>query len=143
MRARWRDGPRGIAMVEFAIVLPLLLALALGAVDLGRGLISYIELEQAAQEGALYGSFAPTSYTAITDRVRNSSSGLVNLADAAEVEVVVLCAPDVPDGKIGLRVRYTLDVLTPVIGPMLGGSLDLEAQSVGTNFTDTACDPTP
>jgi hypothetical protein len=143
MRARWHDGPRGIALVEFAIVLPLLLALALGAVDLGRGLISYIELEQAAQEGALYGSFMPNNYTAVTDRVRNSSTGIVPLPDATEVDVDVLCSPDVAADKIGLRLRYTLDVLTPVVGPMLGGSLSLEVRSVGTNFTDLPCDPTP
>lgn len=142
--ARWgrSAAERGVAFIEFAIVLPLLLTLALGAVDLGRGLISYVELEQAAQEGALFGSFRPEDYAVITARVRDSSTGLVPLADAAEVDVDVLCPPDVPDGKIGLRLRYTLEVLTPLVGPMFG-DLDLEANSVGTNFTELACDPTP
>lgn len=134
---------RGVAFVEFAITLPLLLTLALGAVDIGRGLISYVELEQAAQEGALYGSFAPSDHALVAARARNSSTGLVDLADAAEVDVKVLCAPDVPAGKIGVRLSYTLHVLTPLVGPVLGGSLSLQAQSVGTNFTDAACDPTP
>jgi TadE-like protein len=134
---------RGVAFVEFAIVLPLLLTLALGAVDLGRGLISYVELEQAAQEGALYGSFAPSDAAIVAARVRNSSTGLVPLSDATEVDVDVLCAPDVPAGKIGVRLSYTLDVLTPLVGPMLGGSIVLEARSVGTNFTEAVCDPTP
>jgi hypothetical protein len=142
MRARWRDAPRGVAFVEFAIMLPLLLTLALGAVDLGRGLISYVELEQAAQEGALYGSFAPSDHALVIARTRDSSTGLVDLSDAA-VDVEVLCAPEVPAGKIGVRLSLTLDVLTPLVGPLLGGSIPLQAQSVGTNFTDAACDPSP
>lgn len=134
---------RGVAFIEFAAMLPLLLVLALGAVDLGRGLISYVELEQAAQEGALYGSFAPSDHSLVTARVRDSSTGLVDLADATEVDVEVQCPPDVPAGKIGIRVSFTLDVFTPLVGPLLGGSLPLEARSVGTNFTDATCDPTP
>jgi TadE-like protein len=137
-----RASERGVAFIEFGIVLPLLLTLSLGAVDLGRGLISYVELEQAAQEGALYGSFAPSDHAIVTARVRDSSSGLVPLDDPTEVDVDVLCPPDVPAGKIGLRLSYTIDMLTPLVGPMLG-PLELQAQSVGTNFTDAACDPTP
>jgi hypothetical protein len=142
--ARWGRPAteRGVAYVEFAAVLPLLLTLALGAIDLGRGLISYVELEQAAQEGALFGSFRPEDYALVTARVRNSSTGLVPLTDAAEVDVEVRCPPDVADGKIGVRLSYTLEMLTPLVGTMLG-PLELEAQSVGTNFTDGACDPTP
>lgn len=144
MAGPWQSSrERGVAFIEFAMVLPLLLALGLGAVDLGRGLISYVELEQAAQEGALYGSFAPSDHALVVDRVRNSSTGLVDLADATQVDVEVLCSPDVPTGKIGVRLSVTLEVLTPLVGPMLGGSIPLEAQSVGTNFTDAACDPTP
>jgi TadE-like protein len=143
MPAFRRDSPRGAAFVEFAIVLPLLLVLALGAVDLGRGLISYVELEEAAQEGAVYGGFAPSDHAVVAARVRSSSTGIVPLADASKVDVEVLCAPDVPAGKIGLRLRYTLEVVTPLVGPMLGGDIDLEVSSVGTNFTDGACDATP
>ncbi len=134
---------RGVAFVEFALVLPLVLFLALGAVDLGRGFISYMELEQAAQEGALYGSFAPTSYTAITDRVRTSSSGIVNLADTSAVEIDIMCPPDVPAGKVGLHIQYTLELYTPLVGTLLGGSIPLDVRSVGTNFTEGACEPTP
>jgi TadE-like protein len=133
---------RGVAYVEFAVMLPFILTLALGAVDIGRGLISFIELEQAAQEGALYGSFAPSDHALVAARVRNSSTGIVPLADASQVDVEVLCDPDAPAGKIGVRVAYTVEVFTPIVGPMLG-DLDLEAEAVGTNFTDAACDPTP
>src|SRR5918992_5078666 len=110
-----RGVEHGVALVEFSLVLPLLLVLALGAVDLGRGLISLMELEQAAQEGALYGSFAPTDPSVIETRVRSSATGLVPFADAAEVDVEVTCPPD----KVRVEVRYTLPPITPLLRPML------------------------
>lgn len=127
-------GPRGIAMVEFALVLPLMLFVALGAVDLGRGYIAYMELEEAAQEGALYGSFAPSDPGLIEARIRSSSTGLVDLS---AVVVDVTC-PDA-DLEVAVTLRYTLELITPLVGPLLGGSIDLGTRSVGTNFTDAAC----
>jgi TadE-like protein len=141
VRARWRDAPRGVAFVEFAIMLPLLLTLALGAVDLGRGLISYMELEEAAQEGALYGSFAPSDPALIEARIRSSSNGLVDLSNPSQVQVVVDC-PDV-DREVGITLSHTLQLVTPIVGPLLDGSIPLTVRSVGTNFTDAACTPSP
>lgn len=132
-------GPRGIALVEFALVLPLMLFLALGAVDLGRGYIAYVELEEAAQEGALYGSFAPSDPTLIEARIRSSSTGLIDLSDTTAVAVDVTC-PDA-DLEVAVTLRYTLELITPLVGPLLGGSIDLGTRSVGTNFTDAVCTP--
>ena len=44
----------GIATVEFAIVLPLLVILLLGVTEIGRAMIRYNALTKAAQEGARY-----------------------------------------------------------------------------------------
>lgn len=137
---RW-TAARGVALVEFSLILPLLLVLALGAADLGRGLVSYIELEQAAQEGALFASFAPTDPLMIEDRVRTSADGLVDLSDTTAVDVQVTC----PSGKVMVELRYTLELFTPLVGELLGGSLSLRADSIGTNFTDPPlpCTATP
>jgi TadE-like protein len=131
---------RGVALVEFALVLPLLLCLALGSVDLGRGLISYVELEQAAQEGAMYGSFAPNDPVAIEDRVRTSADGLVPLGDDLQVDVQVTCPPG---DKVMVELQYELDLYTPMVGELLGGTLALSADAIGQNFTDPpeACMP--
>lgn len=138
--ARGRSEP-GVALVEFSLILPLLLTLALGSVDLGRGLVSFVELEQAAQEGAIFGSFTPTDPVAIEDRVRTSADGLVDLSDATAVQVNVTC----PSGKVMVELRYTLPLFTPIVGQLLGGSLSLRADAIGTNFTDppVACVPSP
>lgn len=54
VRRRCRCDERGTALVEFAFVLPLLLALVLGIVDFGRALNYYIDQTQISAEGARY-----------------------------------------------------------------------------------------
>jgi Flp pilus assembly protein TadG len=49
-----RRGQRGLAMVEFTIVLPVLLLLLLGVTELGRALMRYNALTKALQDGARY-----------------------------------------------------------------------------------------
>jgi hypothetical protein len=122
-----------------------MLILALGAVDLGRGLITYTELEQAAQEGALFGSFRPDDHDLVTQRVRTSSSGIVDLSDTTRVDVRVLCPPDVPAGKIGVTISFTLEIVTPLVDQFIGESIPLGTRSIGTNFfgPDATCEPTP
>lgn len=46
--------PRGQAMVEFALVLPILLLLLAGGVDLARAYFVGIEMSNAAREASLY-----------------------------------------------------------------------------------------
>jgi len=45
---------RGQSLVELALVLPLLILLLMGIADLGRAFYSYIEITNAAREGARY-----------------------------------------------------------------------------------------
>lgn len=50
--ARLRDGERGAAAVEFAIILPILIVLVLGVIEAGRAYNAQIKLTQAVREGA-------------------------------------------------------------------------------------------
>jgi Flp pilus assembly protein TadG len=54
----------GAAAVEFAIVLPLLVLLVFGCVDLGRSIGAYVIVSNAARVGAEYG--ATHGYSALT-----------------------------------------------------------------------------
>jgi Flp pilus assembly protein TadG len=69
---RNRERSRGQALVEFALILPVFLALTLGVVDGARLFSVYISLTNASREGALYAS-ADTNYlnwcTATSPRV--------------------------------------------------------------------------
>ncbi|MEO6577969.1 MAG: TadE/TadG family type IV pilus assembly protein [Candidatus Limnocylindria bacterium] len=50
---------RGQSFVEFALLLPVLLVLVLGTVDLGRAYFASVSLENAVKEGAFFGAREP------------------------------------------------------------------------------------
>jgi len=52
-------GEKGQSLVEMALSLVLILILLVGTVEMGMAFFQYIQLRDAAQEGALYGSIAP------------------------------------------------------------------------------------
>lgn len=64
---------RGQSLVELAVSLPVILLLLLGTFDFGMAIFSVSILRDAAQEGALYGSFNPGNQAAIESRARNIS----------------------------------------------------------------------
>ena len=51
-----RRGERGIAMLEFALTLPMLLLLGVGVVDVGRAIYYTVEVNNGATAGAEYGA---------------------------------------------------------------------------------------
>src|SRR5512143_273507 len=102
---------RGQSLVELAISLTVMLLLLSGAVTFGMALFSYVSLRDAAQEGALYGSFNPCilesdgtchrdsaiNRAAILARIRASSTSPINFANTALV----------PDGYITTTLTTT------------------------------------
>lgn len=62
---------KGQSLVELAISLPVIVLILLGSFDFGMALFSYSIMRDAAQEGALYASFAPGNKAGIESRARN------------------------------------------------------------------------
>jgi Flp pilus assembly protein TadG len=75
MARTFRD-ERGAAAVEFALVLPLLLALIFGMIDFGRAYNQQITLTQLAREGARLVSLGTTDYKARLLSAAPASLGL-------------------------------------------------------------------
>ena len=118
----------GIATVEFAIVLPLLLVLLLGVTEIGRAMIRYNALTKAAQEGARYAAaYALLGSTGVVDvtpqlltEVRNvvvfgNTAGggrpVLGGLQTAQVNVV-----DLGGDQVRVDVSYPYQ---PLIGPVL------------------------
>jgi Flp pilus assembly protein TadG len=80
---------RGQSLVEFAISLLILLFLLAGAAEFGVLFFQFVQLRDAAQEGALYGSMNPSNFQGIEDRARAASDKPVNLNDSGQVHVSV------------------------------------------------------
>ena len=69
-----KQGKRGVALVELALVLPLLVIIMLGCIDFGRFAYSYIALTNAVKEGAYHAAthpFTPESREAWEADIRN------------------------------------------------------------------------
>lgn len=127
---------KGQSLVELAISLPIILLILLGSVDFGMALFSYAILRDAAQEGALYGSFNPTNEAEIENRARNilpreEESGIfsspVELRNTELVLVDIIATGGACQGITGgaansieVRVIYDYPILMPFTGTVIG-----------------------
>jgi hypothetical protein len=68
-------GRRGVAAMELALVMPLLLLTLVFAIDLGGALEQSIRLENAARNGAQYALSYPSDAAGIREQVRQSLPG--------------------------------------------------------------------
>lgn len=137
---------RGIAMVEFVIVLPLLLLLMLATAEFGRVLFQYNTLTKSVRDGARYlsenafiGSSQIVNTTAINDTRNLVVCGKKTCA-AGEELLSGLTAGDVtpvatPGGEhISVTADYTYQ-------PMIGSSLPtfgFGSGSISLSFTLTS-----
>jgi Flp pilus assembly protein TadG len=115
-RMRW--GERGTALVEFALVLPLLLVLVMGIIDFGRAFQTVVTLTNAAREGARLGATG-ASASDIQSRVVSTAGVPISAGN-----VTVTNAQGTTGQSVTVRVNYTFQLITP-LGPlvrMLGGS---------------------
>lgn len=58
---RMAASSEGVALVEFAIVVPILLLLLVGILDTGRAVNAYVTISNASREGARYAALNPTA----------------------------------------------------------------------------------
>ena len=134
-KRRFINNERGQSLVELAVSLPVLILILLGTVDFGMAIFSYAILRDAAQEGALYGSFNPANKAEIENRARNISprgdetvfSSPVNLRDTTLVKVEVKALGKFCQGITGgaanslkVSVSYKYPILMPFAGQIIG-----------------------
>jgi hypothetical protein len=76
-----RSAQQGAAAVEMAIILPFLVILLVGVTDVGWLIWKRIELQEAAQEGAIYFAYNPDDPAGARDRVKASTNADVKDTD--------------------------------------------------------------
>jgi len=116
---------RGQSLVEFAISLTVIMMLLAGAVEFGIALFQFVQLRDAAQEGALYGSIHPGDDTNIEARIRSASLSPINLQNDPDVTIVITYPDGAPncEGKgIQVEVSYPHRIGMPFIGPIIGSN---------------------
>ena len=105
-----RQGERGQSLVEFALVLPVVILVLFGILDLGRVMDAYILVTHGAREGARQASLGETEATVVT-KVRAAVPTLTPLT--------VTCPSCYPSGSSGdpvtVTVTYSIQIMTPII----------------------------
>src|SRR5436190_13636937 len=88
-RVRRGSDERGAAVVEFAIVLPLLILLVFGIVEFSIAYNRQQGLHAAAREGARVAALPQTTSSEIDTRVRSALSGVLSPSEISAATVTV------------------------------------------------------
>lgn len=124
------------ALVELAITFVILMFLLSGAVEFGLAFFQFVQLRDAAQEGALYGSFCPDE-SKIAMRARSASDSPLDLHS---VNVQVLIENDgFEGGGIKVTLVYPHKVIMPFIDRFTGEYINLNAHVTDTILSTEGC----
>ena len=137
-RTGLRKSERGQSLVELAVSITVILLLLAGAVDFSIAYFSFAAMQDAAQEGALYGSVNPTDTAGIITRVRRASSNPVDLEDTGLVDVKVTLIGDACEGN-EVRVNVIYDY--PISMPFIGAIIRSQTITLNASVTDTILQP--
>lgn len=116
-------GERGQATAELAMLLPVIVLLLVGTLELGRVFNAWIVVTQASREGARVGAAQCAvnagCATSVGVWVTNSLSGL----DAANATWDMTVGPYTSGGTLEVMVNYDVPVVTPIIGALIGNTV--------------------
>jgi hypothetical protein len=132
------------------MMLPVLLIMVSGLLDLGRLYYAFVAVTDAAAEGATYAALRPPntslpytcpgspvcpadnprSHLCTCSRAQNATHGMVEVT-GAQIGIDCPACPEPPSGAaITVTVRYTHTLLTPFVTLIVsGGTLPLEARA--------------
>ena len=130
------NGRRGQALVELAIILPVMLLLLLGALDLGRVFYAQITITNAAKEGVLVASRGGTyvanqacsdTNTVMCAVLTEAKGGFVEVDSTKVIQNPnplgkVVCPSNATVGTtVSVTVNAPFRLITPFIGVIFGG----------------------
>jgi Flp pilus assembly protein TadG len=117
---------KGQALVEFVLVVPLLLLLIVGIVDLGRVLYSYSTLHFTAQETVRLAGFGYDD-----SEIRAFAKDNYTAGDSSKLNVAI--SPNDANRKSGeyvtVKLEYAVNPITPFASKVFSGPVLLTADS--------------
>jgi len=122
-------GQRGQAVVELALVLPILLLIMMGIVEFGRIFMAHQAIANAAREGART-AILPSS--TISDVQQIVSQFMTSAGFTGEVTTTAtnVGASGTTGAPTSVTVSYDLPILTGTIIPALGPTVSLSRTTV-------------
>ncbi len=127
---------RGQAAVEIALVLPILIFLLLAIMEGGRIVSGYLELQNAARDGARYASIRCSERDVadyqidgwVASNLAPMVQSRLSTLNASDL-VVEFCRKRTTDKKevwVEIRLTYPLEIVTPIIKAITGSTLNLK-----------------
>jgi Flp pilus assembly protein TadG len=119
LRSRSQGGQRGSAIVEFVVILPALLLVMFGTIELSRLWLTIGVAAEAAREAARMGAVSsPFSDTAAIARVNDL---LASVGATASTAPTVTCSGSCATGdtvtsSVGVNFQISIPLLVPVFG---------------------------
>jgi Flp pilus assembly protein TadG len=107
-RARGHRRERGSLTVEFALVVPVLIAIMFGIIDMGRFVATRTMLSQSAAIGGRAACLGNATTTTVNDAVRDSAPGVAITVDWSNSTCLPApCTmPRAAGDTVNLRVQY-------------------------------------
>lgn len=108
-RARGHRRERGSLTVEFALVVPVLIAIMFGIIDMGRFVATRTMLSQSAAIGARAACLGSATTTTVNDAVRDSAPGVAITVDWTNSSCLPTACTNMPRAvgdTVNLRVQY-------------------------------------
>ena len=137
-----RQPPKGLAVIEMAIILPILILLTLAAGEFGRAFIQYSRLSHRVQsaarfvaENALQGT---TGVALLTSTVNTQARNLVvyGTPSVGTTPAVPGLSPDdvvvtvTPDGVISVSIDYAYEPVIGEVFPAFGFGEDIATAAI-------------
>ena len=138
---------RGQALVEFALLAPLMLLLLAIGVDAGRLFFTWIEVVNSAREGAAYAAGNPTDTSGITVKSTQEANAQQQGGEGAAT-VVTTCANPANQAiacavaaggngsgnTVTVRVTRSFSFLTPMVTNVVGSSFAISGRATTAVF---------
>jgi len=125
-RLRYIRNAGGNAVVEFALVLPILLLVLFGITEFGRMILTTNILNTASREGARLAAVSPAGETAAIEARVNE------VLAAAKVNPKAVTVEYLPEtNSVRVTVTTDFDILSrSVLPPAIRGTIELRGQTV-------------
>lgn len=124
---------QGQSMVELALTLTVLLILLAGTIDLGRAFFTWLQMRDAAQEGASYGSICPKT-SAISPRVQANLDPIYTYTVSSSIPNI-----PAPGDTITVTVRTNIPLTMPFLGTVLGSQTIAIRATINDTILTTTC----
>jgi Flp pilus assembly protein TadG len=126
-RSSIRDRQRGDAVIEFAMLAPILLLILFGILEVGRLVDAWIVVENAAREGARVGAETVGSAPDVAAQQAALNYLTGGLAPRGDVSSTAVPTPVVTSDSVQVTARANVQLYTPLFRALLPAPVPVSA----------------